>query len=428
MQTKQSAFRKTAQRPWILHISDTLTRTYPSVRAMVEALRPELVIHTGDMADECKVGRRPEDLPAYQTHVRSLMEGLCAHAGEVWVVPGNNDDPEFLRSLPGIRVITPGSRVEVFGVRLALSHFQFEWIDGVDFALYGHGPTQDIHDPADNLPGGVQYLNGINQATLIEARTKAYCALPYCFGDSKPRRILLARHGQVLPNEYVGGDVNLPRADPPLSRLGEMQAQWLGERLRLEGFHGEIHSSPFTRTLQTAQAVAAETGSPIKVAPLFREIVKTGGDLTGFQGKTLAEMRARFPSIVSDTLAYPWWKECAESYEAVQRRVAPLVRMLLGLGEPCLLVGHGASVSAAVGQLLRLAGYRPSDICRKEMYNASLSAFDWDGETLTPTLLYDHAHIPLTLISANAKMGLERAEDLEHSKDAAAERKEAAQA
>ena len=179
---KLLAFRDEMRGPAVLHISDTFTRAYDNVETLLRTLRPELVIHTGDMADEWKGGRIPEHLPPYREAVDRLIAVMKQYAGEVWIVHGNNDDAPWIRRHQGI-VVMPmeGVEREYCGLRLYMQHTPVqELAEGrYDFALYGHGYTADRHDPADNKPGRLCYINGVRAATLIDCATKRYLQIPY---------------------------------------------------------------------------------------------------------------------------------------------------------------------------------------------------------------------------------------------------------
>ena len=69
-------------------------------------------------------------------------------------------------------------------------------------------------------------------------------------------KFYVTRHGQVAEDAEYFGDVAYPKGDMPLSKLGREQAELLGNRLRDEGFSGKIFSSPYLRTMETADIIA----------------------------------------------------------------------------------------------------------------------------------------------------------------------------
>ena len=175
--------------------------------------------------------------------------------------------------------------------------------------------------------------------------------------------IYITRHGQPAPfaePEKQMPPGQHPREDPPLSALGREQARLLGERLKKLGFAGAIYASPYCRTSETADVIAATLGATFHPQPAIREYVVRRGEglsIDGFVGQGLDGLRARFPRLAADaTLPYPWWTTAPEAPEDVEARVRPFLDALIQRGErDALLVGHGASVGACVRFLLRHA-------------------------------------------------------------------------
>lgn len=169
--------------------------------------------------------------------------------------------------------------------------------------------------------------------------------------------IYLARHGQpyIPGTEDATGDPDYPPGDPPLSELGREQARRLGERLLSLGFSGSIYASPYRRTFETADVIAEVLGTTVFPEPAIREY--TGPAIVSFRGATLEELRAAYPRLDrAARLSHPWWtlepEEPDESRKrpAVTARVGGFIESLLPQeeGTDALLVGHGASVGAAI--------------------------------------------------------------------------------
>lgn len=86
--------------------------------------------------------------------------------------------------------------------------------------------------------------------------------------------LYLIRHGETALNVARV----LQPAHTPLSPRGQAQAEALAQRLRNAGLAG-ILSSDLTRTLETAEPLAAATGLPIARSALLQE--RNFGDLRG---------------------------------------------------------------------------------------------------------------------------------------------------
>lgn len=167
-------FVETAEGPILMHISDTKTDSYPFVRELLAFVKPALTIHTGDMADEFKAGRIPEHVEPYLQHTRGLMDTLKELGGEVWIVPGNNDVLDMLHAEEGVEVLEPGIVRTWNGWKMQLAHHPIEKAPGMDFAIYGHVYSYDMHRPWENPKEGVVYLNGVFEWTAIDAATGKY--------------------------------------------------------------------------------------------------------------------------------------------------------------------------------------------------------------------------------------------------------------
>ena len=197
----------------------------------------------------------------------------------------------------------------------------------------------------------------------------------------------ITRHGQVANYISREGGHLYPPGDPPLSALGREQARLLGIHMRKIGFHGRIISSPFMRTLETAECIAKETGAVITPFAPIREIFQTQESADAFRGLTLEQIRSRYCWIDANAvLPYPWWcgadgRPHQETFSEVQARVNESLAQLDRLfgDTDLLLVGHGASVGAMISCLgIQRPAYGPQTV-----YNCSLSFLDQRGSVQT---------------------------------------------
>ena len=186
----------------------------------------------------------------------------------------------------------------------------------------------------------------------------------------------ITRHGQVAETEFVGGHM-FPAGDKPLSELGREQARLLGEHLLRTGFSGVILSSPYMRTMETAEIIAEILDLEIIPYAPIREIIRSENTASSFQGLTLAALREKYPRVSSKaTLSYPWWELRAEAIEDVYRRAADClseVEELYG-NVDLLFVGHGASVGGLIAAY-GIPAWKSRLLC-----NCSLSLTYTDGE------------------------------------------------
>jgi broad specificity phosphatase PhoE len=165
--------------------------------------------------------------------------------------------------------------------------------------------------------------------------------------------VWIARHGNRL--DFVNPDWFLTAErpyDPPLSDGGVMQAQQLGQRLKRENI-AHIFASPFLRTVQTANEVAAALDLSIKVESGLSEWLNPQWMPSMPQKLPLEVLHEQYPRIdlsyTSRVIAeYP---ETGE--KALLRSGETAKRLVDEFSQDILLVGHGASV---IGTSMGLIG------------------------------------------------------------------------
>ena len=205
----------------------------------------------------------------------------------------------------------------------------------------------------------------------------------------------ITRHGQTdVKSDH-------PPGDPHLTDLGRRQAEKLGQALEEMGFAGVIYSSPYFRTMETAQAVAELTGTSIAPAAEMREYVIRENQMDTFTGATQGELAAAYSRVLEAAdLPYPWWTTKVESDEDIEARVAPLVARAAAADGDALLVGHGAS---AAGVHRHILGHHDPD---RESHgqvgwNCFLSSFSV-GPDYRALRIMDVGHLPDDMVTSNA--------------------------
>ena len=100
--------------------------------------------------------------------------------------------------------------------------------------------------------------------------------------------IILVRHGQTEWNrvERFRG-----RADVPLNETGLAQAEATGLRIHGEWQPSAVYSSPLSRAVRTAEAIAKHFDLPVQIHPGLADI-----DYGEWQGLTPDEVRDRWPA------------------------------------------------------------------------------------------------------------------------------------
>ncbi len=145
-------------------------------------------------------------------------------------------------------------------------------------------------------------------------------------------RILLIRHGQSTWNadgRWQG------RADPPLSELGERQAEVAVAGLADHGI-ARIWSSPLQRAHQTATIVASELG--LVVANDARLEERDAGDWTG---KTRTEIEAGWPRFLSEGHRPDGFETDDVLHDRAWAAIGDIAATVV---EPTLIVSHGGLI------------------------------------------------------------------------------------
>lgn len=221
--------------------------------------------------------------------------------------------------------------------------------------------------------------------------------------------IYLTRHGQVHPTEFYE-TVDFPRGDMPLTSLGRRQASLLGKRVNNLGFKGIVYSSPYRRTIDTAEIIAEKTGNMVIPTPYLREIVRTDEAAASFTGMTFEEIQERYELIHRDAkLAYPWWTDKKYDMPIILDKTKEFLDTVIGKGEDVFFVGHGATVYGLISNIIAVfdLDILPHDIDFSELlanrnYNCTMSRIEIRDGKLISMVLFDTEHLADDEITSNA--------------------------
>jgi broad specificity phosphatase PhoE len=152
--------------------------------------------------------------------------------------------------------------------------------------------------------------------------------------------MLLARHGQSTWNadgRWQG------RADPPLSELGERQAEDAVTVLRDRADAGltidRIWASPLARARRTAEIIGAGFGLGVATDPRLQEV-----DAGEWTGMTREEIDAAWPDYLTEHRRPPGF----ETHEHLLARALEALGAIAGstAGQTVLVVTHGGVIGA----------------------------------------------------------------------------------
>lgn len=162
----------------LVHISDTQSYVYPYIEKMLEAIKPDIIIHTGDFVDEVKAGRMINTRDEYEEGVKEICRIMSnSSAKQIYAVCGNNDIFEIVNKyLPDATVSMPGNKVDICGINCLLAHGPSQVEGDFEWAFYGHGLTGEIWNPGkNNVKEGMCRFNAIwNFSAIIMPERKHY--------------------------------------------------------------------------------------------------------------------------------------------------------------------------------------------------------------------------------------------------------------
>ena len=174
--------------------------------------------------------------------------------------------------------------------------------------------------------------------------------------------MILVRHGQSEWNAVFNRtriDPNIP--DPALTAEGRRQAEAAAEALARAGIE-RLLVSPYVRTLQTAEIIAARTGVAVTVEPLVRERAAFSCDV----GTPRSRLAVRWPQLSFDHVEEIWWPSGLESETELGHRCGRFRAAAKGLADwqRVAVVTHWgfirgiAGVEARNGEMIRFDPHR----------------------------------------------------------------------
>ena len=201
--------------------------------------------------------------------------------------------------------------------------------------------------------------------------------------------LVLVRHGESEGN--AGSAFRGP--EPHLTERGRRQARWAAQRAALRPY-AALYTSPMSRALETACALAETTGlTPTVLVDLCEQ-----RSLPDFRGFGQAELSARYPSVTlpDDCSEEGWWNAGIEDEATLFDRAARMAAALRVRHEltsdRVLLVTHGWFGSALLSVLF---GIDPCGYMRFWQHNCAFTRADVDPDYVCLRKLNSLWHIPV---------------------------------
>jgi broad specificity phosphatase PhoE len=199
-------------------------------------------------------------------------------------------------------------------------------------------------------------------------------------------RIILVRHGQTEWNriERFRGLV-----DVPLNDTGLAQAEAAGNRIAQEWQPVAVYSSPRSRAVKTAEAIARHFKLPVQIHPGLEDI--NFGD---WQGLTREEAASRWPKQVDFWFDHPQMAHIphGDTLKVVRNRLMQTVYELAERhpDQTIVLVGHTATNRI---MLLGMLGLGNKDFWRLHQDPCAINVVQTQSREFNLVSLNDTCHL-----------------------------------
>lgn len=160
--------------------------------------------------------------------------------------------------------------------------------------------------------------------------------------------MILVRHGQSEFNVVFSVTRQDPGIeDPSLTEEGQRQIQTVASELVAHDIR-RLVASPYTRTLQSAEILAATLGRSVSVEPLVRERCWFSCDI-GSPRSILAE---RWPDFAFGDLEERWWPDPSETEDQLNVRCRRFHERMLEVEDwrHVLVVSHWGFIRGLTGE------------------------------------------------------------------------------
>ncbi len=164
----------------VLHIGDTHSADYPYYKSLIEKIKPDVIIHTGDLSDELKAGRIESVRPYWKRSASEILKVMENSGARVIVVAGNNDLVEDLKALaPNAEIVPRNTVLQLYGKHVCVCHevWKIDLSIQANVYLYGHGLTGETRTKEDNERDGRFYFNAVWGASLHDLKNNVHYIL-----------------------------------------------------------------------------------------------------------------------------------------------------------------------------------------------------------------------------------------------------------
>lgn len=168
----------------LLHISDTPLGFYSELKRLIETIKPDYIVHTGDLVDNIKLQLYPTSILEHEKGIKRMSALLQASGAEIILAMGNHDDFDIIsKHFKRSHIIVGAETMQIEGLCFRISHFP----EGIQenpapYNLYGHDLTMKSGCIEDKL-----YFNGISNINIIGLESGEYISISYPSGTDDER-------------------------------------------------------------------------------------------------------------------------------------------------------------------------------------------------------------------------------------------------
>ncbi len=172
-------------RPIVMHISDTPEEIYPYLYNLLEKLKPDYLIHTGDIVDNIKLEIVPKLEPDYHQALEGFINNLeSLDINKIYYISGNHDQRAKIESFTDKGTVLEEGIIAIENNKFYLNHFFVKESPKADFYLYGHS-----FEPKSHRKGQEIRLNGLEAIRVISLKNNVIKKLPYPLGTNGFRKM-----------------------------------------------------------------------------------------------------------------------------------------------------------------------------------------------------------------------------------------------
>lgn len=176
---------KVENTPRILHLADTPGHIFPAIKRLIETIKPQVIIHTGDLVDDIKLELYPGQLERYKKELKVLAKIIGESGAESIISIGNHDDEKSVKAyFPTARIISTCEVLEILGISFAIGHKPRE-VTALNAEIYCYGHSLEL--PVSPIQTHAFYANGIHYIYVFEPEVGIHYKLNYPSGTNDYR-------------------------------------------------------------------------------------------------------------------------------------------------------------------------------------------------------------------------------------------------